>query len=109
LYNLELKKKTFTKNDLKEIFNTHYEPLVQYANRFLFSKNECEDLVQDVFVGLWEKENIFPNELSLKAYLYKTTRNKCYNAIKHNKIKDKFATIIIKALEDDNLFRLSSK
>ncbi|WP_299549873.1 RNA polymerase sigma-70 factor [Seonamhaeicola sp.] len=93
-----------SKDDLKNIFDTYYEALVQYANRFLTLKDECEDLVQDIFVGLWEKENSFPDEVSLKAYLYKTTRNKCYNVIKHNKVKDKFAASTVKALEDDTLF-----
>ncbi len=93
-----------TKNDIRKIFDEYYEALVQYANRFLKSLQECEDLVQDVFVDLWERENVFPDEVSLKAFLYKTTRNKCYNVIKHNKVKDKFAVSAIKALENDTLF-----
>tara|TARA_R110001592_G_scaffold237028_5_gene495766 strand:+ start:469 stop:1008 length:540 start_codon:yes stop_codon:yes gene_type:complete len=93
-----------SKSDLKRIFDTYYEALVQYANRFLYPKDECEDLVQDVFVGLWEKENAFPDEISLKVYLYKTVRNKCYNVIKHNKVKNKYAESIVESLEDDNLF-----
>ncbi|WP_445735977.1 RNA polymerase sigma-70 factor [Mariniflexile sp.] len=92
------------KNDLKQIFDTYYEALVQYANRFLTFKEECEDLVQDIFVDIWEKENTFPDEVSLKSYLYKATRNKCYNVIKHNKVKDKYALNAIQLLEDDNLF-----
>ncbi len=92
------------KKDLKEIFNSYYGSLVQYANRFLYTKDECEDLVQDIFVGLWEKDNTFPDELSLKVYLYKTVRNKCYNVIKHNKVKKKYADNIVQLLEDDNLF-----
>jgi len=93
-----------SKGDLKRIFDTYYEVLVLYANRFLYPKDECEDLVQDVFVGLWEKENTFPDEISLKVYLYKTVRNKCYNVIKHNKVKNKYAENIVQSLEDDNLF-----
>nr|WP_314896418.1 RNA polymerase sigma-70 factor [uncultured Flavobacterium sp.] len=92
------------KSDLKQIFDTYYEALVQYANRFLSLKDECEDLVQDIFVDLWEKENIFPDEVSLKVYLYKTIRNKCFNVIKHNKVKDKYASEIIQSIEDDDLF-----
>ncbi|MFH6770067.1 RNA polymerase sigma-70 factor [Gaetbulibacter aquiaggeris] len=93
-----------SKSNLKQIFDAYYEALVQYANRFLHTKAECEDLVQDVFVSLWEKENIFPDEVSLKVYLYKTVRNKCYNVIKHNKVKNKYAEITIQSIEDDNLF-----
>lgn len=86
------------------MFDAYYEALVKYANRFLPLIDECEDLVQDIFVNLWENENTFPEETSLKVFMYKTVRNKCYNVIKHNKVKDKFAENIILSLEDDNLF-----
>ena len=92
------------KSDLQQIFDTYYEALVQYANRFLFPLSDCEDLVQDVFVGLWENENTFPDQISLKVYLYKTVRNKCYNVIKHNKVKNKYTENVVQSLEDDNLF-----
>lgn len=86
------------------MFDTYYEALVKYANRFLILTDECEDLVQDVFVGLWEKENTFPDETALKVFLYKSVRNKCYNVIKHNKVKDNYAENIVMSIEDDNLF-----
>ncbi|GAA3605060.1 RNA polymerase sigma-70 factor [Flavivirga amylovorans] len=96
--------KVLPKSDLRKTFDTYYDALVQYANRFLVSKDECEDLIQDIFVDLWEKENTFPDEPSLRAYLYKAARNKCYNVIKHNKVKNKYAASTIQELEDDNLF-----
>lgn len=93
-----------TKSDLKKIFDLYYEALVLYANRFLPLKDECEDLVQDIFVTLLEKKQSFPDDVSLKAFLYKSIRNKCFNVIKHNKVKNKYAASTIQSLEDDNLF-----
>ena len=97
-------KNIIIKSDIRKMFDAYYEALVKYANRFLILTDECEDLVQDVFVSLWEKENTFPDETSLKVFLYKTVRNKCYNVIKHNKVKDKYAESVVISLEDDNLF-----
>lgn len=94
----------FTKSDLHKIFNKYYSALVLYANRFLPLRNECEDLVQDIFVNLLEKDLAFPDETSLRVYLYKSTRNKCYNHIKHLKVKDKYASNFIKGAEDENFF-----
>lgn len=92
------------KKDIRKMFDIYYEALVKYANRFIPFTEECEDLVQDIFIGLWINGNIFPDEISLKVFLYKTVRNKCYNIIKHNKVKDKYAENIIISLEDDSLF-----
>lgn len=90
--------------ELKTLFDTYYEPLVMYANRFLPITDECEDVVQDLFVDLWQIENKFSNDISLKAYLYKITRNKCLNIIKHNNVKNKYSTISLQVLDNDNLF-----
>jgi RNA polymerase sigma-70 factor (family 1) len=91
------------KNLIERIFNTYYKTLVVYANRFL-PISECEDLVQDIFVEIWEKDLKFPDEISLKVYLYKSTRNKCFNRIKHQKVKDKYTEGRLPQLEDDDLF-----
>ena len=93
-----------TKSELNYLFEKYYETLVLFANRFLPLRDECEDLVQDVFVGLWENKNIFPDEISSKVFLYKTVRNKSYNVIKHNSVKNKYAAHVIHSLENDNLF-----
>jgi RNA polymerase sigma-70 factor (family 1) len=93
-----------TESDLKRIFDLYYKSVLLYANRFLLSKAECEDLIQDIFIHIWEKQMSFPDEISLKIYLYKSTRNRCYNAIKHKKVKDSYVDGALQSLEDDNLF-----
>lgn len=95
------------KSELNHLFEKYYETLVLFANRFLPLRDECEDLVQDAFVGLWENRKIFPDEISSKVFLYKTVRNKCYNVIKHNKVKDKYTAHVMHSLEsseDDSSF-----
>lgn len=91
-------------SELNRLFEKYYDALVFFANRFLPLRDECEDLVQDVFVGLWENKNNFPDEISAKVFLYKAVRNKCYNVIKHNKVKDKYAFHVLRSLQDDNMF-----
>ena len=100
---MDLNRGAIKNDDLKDVFNEHYRSLVSYANNFIDSTAECQDLVQDVFVVLWEKKLIFPDSTSLKVYLYKSVRNKCYNSIKHKQVKDNYATTL-KNLQDDNLF-----
>lgn len=101
---LNSNKDILTESDLKGIFDLYYKSILMYANRFLPSKEECEDLIQDVFVHIWDKQMTFPDEISLKIYLYKSTRNKCFNIIKHKKVKDNYVDDALKTLDDDNLF-----
>jgi RNA polymerase sigma-70 factor (ECF subfamily) len=65
-----------------------YLELVSYANGYLFDKASSEDLVQNVFIFLWEKSDKIENLTNIKAYLYATVRNKSYNKLKAIKITD---------------------
>ncbi len=65
-----------------------YHELVTYANGYLFEKASSEDVVQEVFVRLWEKSNRINLKTNLKPYLYAMVRNKCLNKLKALKIAD---------------------
>jgi RNA polymerase sigma-70 factor (ECF subfamily) len=69
------------------IFRAYYQPLCRYAFSFLNNKEEAEEVVQTVFVSVWEKRTALQIETSLKAYLYRMVRNSCLNVIKHEKVK----------------------
>ena len=73
----------------KRLFERLYQELVTYANEYLFDKSSSEDVVQEVFVQLWEKSNTIELKTNLKAYLYAMVRNRCLNTLKAIKITDK--------------------
>ena len=75
---------------LDDFFNTNYLRFNSFAFNYLFDKNECEDIVQDVFITFWEQKKTFPNLISLKAYFYTSIRNMCLNRIKHDLVKRKY-------------------
>lgn len=68
---------------LYQLFELYYNPLVLWADTFLNDVQQSEDLIQDLFVKVWEKE-VFKDFQSgtIKAYLYTSVRNQCLNAIK---------------------------
>ena len=86
------------------IFSQYYGAMVSYAHNFIRSKIECEDMVQEVFISIWEKKPTFPNEASLKGYLYKSIRNKCYDSLKHKRIRETYAKNVLPDLQNDNIF-----
>lgn len=60
------------------LFDRYYRPLVLYADEFLKDQATAEDLVQELFVKLWEGNYLFGvSEKNLATYLYSATRNKC--------------------------------
>ena len=77
----------------KQFFNKHYKELVTYAHGYLFDQHVSEDIVQEVFIQLWEKSEELNIKTSLLAYLYAMVRNRCINYLKTLKITDDYSVL----------------
>ena len=93
----------FVTGDLRTfemVFRDYYEPLVRYGNTFLKNGDESEDIVQQVFVSVWEKREELEVHTSIRAFLYKAVHNACLNKIKHHKVREIYA-VEVKATQAD--------
>ena len=84
----------------KILFKEFYIPLVIFANQYTRDRQIAEDIVQEIFVQIWEKELKFENDLALRTYLYRSTQNRCLNHIRHQKIQLKHEADISQELRD---------
>lgn len=76
----------------EDAFRAHYSALCRYASRHVRSDPEGEDLVQDVFLRLWERRERLHGALNLRAYLYSAVRNRALDHLKHRRVVARFAT-----------------
>ncbi len=53
-----------------QIFKRYGDRLFGFALKYLKSREETEELVQDVFLKVWEKRKRIKKESSLKSYLF---------------------------------------
>jgi len=65
----------------EELFQLYYRQLLVYAYKFVDDRYTAEDIVQEVFLTLWNKREELDFEESIKPYLYKLTYNKSINYI----------------------------
>ena len=69
-----------------EMLYRHFYPgLLSYANSFVKNESAAEELVEDVFIKLWENRNIVPTINNLSHYLYVAAKHKCINYLKSKK------------------------
>lgn len=75
----------------EEAFTVVYRHLYQrvywFARKFVEDKEDARDLTAETFVQLWQQNNTFETLDAVSAFLYVTVRNKCYNLLKHRKMK----------------------
>lgn len=76
------------------IFYKYYRSLVLYCNSFITDRTECEDIVMNLFVKVWETREQLELR-SLKSFLLRCVRHDCLDAIKHRKIEETYAAGIL--------------
>jgi RNA polymerase sigma-70 factor (ECF subfamily) len=72
----------------EQVFKQHFKSLHAYAYTILRDEDAAEDIVQQVFVKLWEKREETEITQSIQAYLYRMVYNSCLNFLKHEKVKE---------------------
>lgn len=74
----------------RKIYESFCEPLYRFAYSYLKDSFEAEEIVQDVFLKVWEKREEVDEQKSFKSYLYRITVNKVFNELKHRVVKQKY-------------------
>lgn len=78
----------------RNLFQTYFEPLTFYANRYLKDLDSARDLVQDVMSHIYENREKLEIRESLKAFLYRSVANRSLNLLKHEEVKQRHHAII---------------
>ena len=61
----------------KYLYNVYYASLCHYAHRFVGEWKNEEDIVQEIFIKLWEGKGHFENTRALSTYLFRAVHNAC--------------------------------
>lgn len=66
----------------KEIFKDFFVSQVYFATKITGSEEDAKDIVQEVFLKVWNTSPEFPNEIAFKSFLYISTRNACIDHLR---------------------------
>lgn len=69
----------------KTLFDRYYRELYFFSMKYLKSKEQAQDSVQDIFYFLWDGRDTVDETKSLRAFLYTILRNRILNGIRRNK------------------------
>lgn len=81
---------------LKQIFDSNYSALCNYANALLKDSHTAEDIVQTIFIQLWENDKLLNLE-DPAPYLLRCVKYKCLD---HLKRSDRKSEILMNALPE---------
>lgn len=78
-----------------EIHSRYYGVLYQHAYKRLPDRDAVKDIVQEVFIHLWEQRKSIEAKGTLQGYLCTVARNKVLNVFKHEKVKSNYIASLI--------------
>ncbi len=78
------------KSVFEEVYHEYYIPLCYYCLKYVEESEDSEEIVQDLFLKLWEKHEELEINSSLKAYLYRAVQNYALNYLSKKKTKEKY-------------------
>lgn len=71
----------------EQVFKTNFKGLHSYAFSMIKDEDEAEEIVQQVFFKLWERNEKLDIAGPVNAYLYRAVHNESLNYLKHQKVK----------------------
>jgi RNA polymerase sigma-19 factor, ECF subfamily len=84
----------------KQLYQLLFFRLYQFAYSYLDSKESAEEVVNDVFLCLWQKRKTLDTINNINVYLYVAVKNASLNWLRKNK---KIFTVSIDELAADHL------
>lgn len=100
--NVNIAVQTYNDVAFEQLFKSHYKALHSYANMLLKDLDAAEEVVQTMFLRLWEKRHLLDVQTSVKAYLYKCVYNDSLNLMKHEQVKNKYQDFTLHTMNTEH-------
>lgn len=77
------------RNAFTSLYSQYLDQVYRYV--FLFTKSEAitEEIVQEVFIRIWERREQLERVLSFRAYLFRAARNRVVDFVRHRQVEDR--------------------
>ncbi|MDR2917927.1 MAG: RNA polymerase sigma-70 factor [Tannerella sp.] len=78
------------RENFDKIYVVYFSRMKRFAKEYVISDEDAENIVQDVFVLLWEKREVLEIQVSLVPYLFSLVKNKCLDYLRHKVVAEEF-------------------
>jgi len=83
--------------NFEEIYLKYFPRLLRFAQEYVPAKEDAENILQDVFMALWERRDDLKIHLSMASYLFTLIKNRCIDHLR----REKHATIGKKKMQEN--------
>lgn len=73
------------------LYEKYYSQLKYFGMQYVSDEDTVSDVLQDLWLKLWERQETFTNENTFKVYLFRSFYNMLLNHLKHQAVEKDFA------------------
>jgi RNA polymerase sigma-70 factor (ECF subfamily) len=81
------------------LYSLHLHDLYRYVYLFTKSNERSEEIVQAVFVKIWEHRDALVNVMNFKSYVYRSARNLLLDEVRRSQVKQKVLCALLPSNE----------
>ncbi len=74
----------------EQVFKSHFKSLHAYACTIMRDPMPAEEIVQNIFLKLWEKKEEITIKENISVYLYRAVHNESLNYLRHRKVRSAY-------------------
>lgn len=73
-----------TQRCFSQIYSTYFTKMIRFSQVYVIAEEDAENIVQDIFLYLWEHPEVFKTIDNMDAFLFTLVKNRCLNFLKHS-------------------------
>ncbi|MDR2039723.1 MAG: RNA polymerase sigma-70 factor [Bacteroidales bacterium] len=89
------------KKAFEDIYVHHSKKVYRFAKRYMKHHEDAEEIVQEVFIRLWEARESINPEMNFDNYLFTITRNLIFNQHRKKVNESYFQTFVLASFEEN--------
>jgi RNA polymerase sigma-70 factor (ECF subfamily) len=74
-------------NSFNQLFEDYYQNLCRFVYTFVRDTEISEEIVQELFISIWEQRQSISINTSIRAFLYTSVKNKALNYLRNEKTR----------------------
>ncbi|MDR1201718.1 MAG: RNA polymerase sigma-70 factor [Tannerellaceae bacterium] len=74
-----------------EFYIHWYSRMKHFACEYVISEDDAEDIIQDIFLELYEKFHLLENRVNIVAYVFTAIKNRCIDHLRHKIVEQETA------------------
>lgn len=79
------------KAQFEEVYLSFYSRMKRFALQYVIREEDAENIVQDIFFELWEKQLAFTSFVNLNGFLFMMLKNRCIDFLRRKTLEQQAA------------------